>query len=109
METEESVMQCMEHVRESGLCNMFDGGCVAQVAEAICEDDAWAAMEEIVAETPWLRQDSLSVHEVEGAAGRLTHHHHHHRPAGHRPRRCRVRPVPGTPRTSTPPPQDAGA
>lgn len=72
METEESVMQCMEHVRESGMCNMFDGRCVAEVAEAICEDDAWAAMKAIVAERRGYGKILSAFMNVEGAAGRLT-------------------------------------
>jgi len=36
----EQAMVCMEQVRQSGHCNMFDGSCVATIAESICDEGA---------------------------------------------------------------------
>lgn len=42
----EQLMQCMEAVRDTGLCNMFDRRCVEQVVEAVCDDDAVAEFDD---------------------------------------------------------------
>jgi hypothetical protein len=42
------MFECVEMVRESGFCNMMDGRCVAEVADAICDAGPASEIEEAV-------------------------------------------------------------
>lgn len=44
---EDQLMECMEQVRESGLCNMFDRYCVGEVIDEICNESANAEYERV--------------------------------------------------------------